>query len=56
MPFFWKHVNGNVFDVWVGNGWDQWSRIRVGRQFSNVIGGNRLATSVMKDVLNSINA
>jgi hypothetical protein len=56
MPFFWKHVHSNIFDVFVGNGWDCWTRIRVGRQFTNVIGGNRIPYKTLQEVVNSINA
>lgn len=55
MPFHWKHLYGNVYDVFVGNGWDNWSRIRVGRDYSSVIGGYRLQSSTMKEVVTSIN-
>jgi hypothetical protein len=55
MTFFWKHLHGNTYDVWMGNGWDNWSRIRVNRDNSYTVGGFRLPNNVMKDVVNSIN-
>jgi hypothetical protein len=55
MPFFWKHLHGNTYDVFVGNGWDNWSRIRVGRDYSSVVDGFRLLPGVMKEVVQSIN-
>lgn len=55
MPFQWKHLHSNVFDVWVGNTWENWSRIRVGRDYSSVIQGNRIPSGVMKEIVASIN-
>ena len=55
MPFQWKHLHGNTFDVWVGNGWDNWSRIKVGRDYSSVVGGFRIPSGLMKEIVNSIN-
>jgi len=54
MSFFWKHLHGNVYDVFVGNGWDNWSRIRVGWNYTPVIAGNRIPESLKKQVIESI--
>lgn len=56
MPFQWKHLHGNTYDVWVGNGWDNWSRIRVGRDYSSVVGGFRISPNLMKEIVTSINS
>lgn len=51
MPHFhYRHVDGIVYDVFIGNGWDNWTRVRVGRDYSQIIGGYRLPAAVLKEV------
>lgn len=56
MSFHWKHLRGNEFDVWVGTGWDGWSRIKVGRDYASVIEGYRILPKTMQEIVNSINS
>jgi hypothetical protein len=46
-----KHVRPNVFDVFVGNGWN-WSRITRRNGDLQIIGGNQLNN----DILNKVKA
>lgn len=34
--------NSNLYDVWQGKGWDQWSRVLVKADFVKVIKGERI--------------
>lgn len=55
MHFHYRHLHGNTYDVFVGNGWDNWSRIRVGRDYSSVIAGYRIPAGLLRDITATIN-
>ena len=54
MTFVWKWLGNNTYDVWVGNGWDNWSRVNVSRHGLHYVGGNRLMAGTSKSVHQSI--
>lgn len=47
---FIKKMKPNVFDVFLGKGWDNWSRVRKGHWGVSVVAGNRLPKSALRDV------
>lgn len=43
MDFLIKRIpNTNLFDVWQGKGWQQWSRVLVKADFVRVIKGDKI--------------
>lgn len=55
MPhFFYRHLTGNIYDVFIGNGWEEWTRIRVGRDYTSIIGGYRLNSGLLKEITTTI--
>jgi hypothetical protein len=47
MPIFVKRLNKNEFDVFIGNGWNNWTRIRRNHWGVRVVGGARLSREVI---------
>lgn len=47
---FIKKLHNNVFDVFLGKGFDHWSRVRRGHWGVSVVAGARLPKSLMKEV------
>ncbi len=45
-----RQVGRYVYDVFLLNGWDNWSRVRKGRSFVSLMGGNRLPHSLLKQL------
>lgn len=54
MNFFWKWLGGNTYDIFVGEGWDNWTRVNVSRHGVHHVAGLRLSTSLAKDIHTSI--
>lgn len=51
---FIKKLHNNVFDVFLGKGYNNWTRVRRGHWGVSVIAGNRVPKSVLKDIQNHI--
>ena len=51
---FIKKLHNNVYDVFLGNGFNNWSRVRRGHWGVSVVAGNRLPKSLLRDVESSI--
>lgn len=51
---FIKRLQPNVFDVFLGKGFDNWSRVRRGHWGVSVIAGNRLPKSTLREVQETI--
>lgn len=47
---FIKKLHTNVFDVFLGKGFNNWSRVRRGHWGVSVIAGNRLPKSALREV------
>ncbi len=45
-----RKLHQNVFDVFLGNGFNNWSRIRRGHWGVSVVAGNRLPKHLLRDV------
>lgn len=45
-----RKVGYNTFDVFMFKGWDNWSRVRVGRQGAYVAKGNKVSRSTLKEL------
>jgi hypothetical protein len=46
--FLIKHIpNTNLYDVWQGQGWDQWSRVLVKADFVTVIKGEKIPVKLL---------
>lgn len=48
-------VNGALFDVFHGVGFEDHSRVLVGRSFIQYVGGRRLTSSEARKLINGIN-
>lgn len=55
MIFHVRRVARNVFDVFEGNQWSSWSRLKAGRNGVYVAQGERLPYAVTKALANGIN-
>lgn len=44
-----RRVTRNIYDVFSGKGWDNWSRLKQGRIGTFVQGGNRMTFSELRD-------
>lgn len=49
-----KKLKPNVFDVFLGRGFANWSRVRRGHWGVSVIAGNRLPKSALREVQETI--
>lgn len=47
---FIKKLHSNVFDVFLGKGFDQWSRVRRGHWGVSVVAGSRLPKTLLREV------
>lgn len=47
---FVKKLKPHVYDVFVGKGWDNWSRVRKGHWGVSVVGGPRLPKATLREV------
>ena len=47
---FIKRLHPNVYDVFVGNGWDNWTRVKRTHYGVSVVGGKRVPRSVLKEI------
>jgi len=47
---FIKKLHPHVFDVFLGKGFDNWTRIRRGHWGVSVVAGSRLPKSLLKEV------
>lgn len=47
---FVKKLKPHVYDVFVGKGWDNWSRVRKGHWGVSVVGGHRLPKATLREV------
>lgn len=47
---FVKKLKPHVYDVFVGKGWDNWSRVRKGHWGVSVVQGNRLPKNALREV------
>ena len=45
-----RKLHGNVFDVFLGKGFNNWTRVRRGHWGVSVIAGNRIPKSVLREV------
>jgi len=43
-------VNGRVYDVFFGEGWENWSRIVSGKTYCHVVGGSNRPNQVLKAI------
>lgn len=50
MHVFVKKLHPNVYDVFLGNGYDNWTRVRRNHYGLNVIAGNRLPHGILREV------
>jgi hypothetical protein len=50
-----KKLHANVFDVFIGVGFNNWTRVRRGHWGVSVIAGNRVPRSVMREIEHSLN-
>ena len=50
MPYYFRYLHGNVYDVFIGDGWDNWGRVAVSKNGCHYVGGIRLPNSVLRDV------
>lgn len=51
-----RRVNGNTYDVFMGNQWDNWSRVRQGRSSAHVQAGAPLPHGVLKHLNHILDA
>ena len=51
---FVKKLHSNVFDVFLGNGFTHWTRVRRGHWGVSVIAGARLPKSLLREVQHKI--
>ncbi len=47
---FLKRLNQNHYDVFIGNGWNNWTRIRRNHWGVSVVAGQRLPRNVIHDL------
>jgi hypothetical protein len=45
-----KKLQPHVFDVFLGKGFNNWTRVRKGHWGVSVVAGQRLPKSIMKDI------
>jgi hypothetical protein len=45
-----RQVRRYVYDVFLFNGWENWSRVRKGRSYVSLVDGNRLPHAVLKQL------
>jgi hypothetical protein len=45
-----RKIHSNVFDVFLGTGWSNWTRVKKTHYGLSVVGGYRLPRSLMKEV------
>lgn len=45
-----KKLHGRMFDVFVGNGFSQWTRVKKTHYGVSVVAGNRLPRHILHDV------
>jgi len=50
-----KKLKPNVFDVFLGKGFDNWSRVRRGHWGVSVVQGNRLPKSALREIQDALN-
>jgi len=51
---FIKCLAPNVFDVFLGNGFSQWSRVRRNHYGLSVVAGNKLPHSALRAISNNL--
>lgn len=51
---FIKKLHPHVFDVFLGNGYNNWTRVRRGHWGVSVIAGNRLPKALLKEIQDAI--
>lgn len=56
MPeYFFKHRSGNVYDIFIGKGWDSYAAITVGQRYARQVGGNyHLSQSLIENIHQTI--
>ena len=47
---FVKRLNKNHYDVFIGNGWNNWTRLRRNHWGMSVVAGQRLPREVLKQL------
>jgi hypothetical protein len=47
---FIRKIQPNVFDVFVGLGWDNWSRVRTSKSGPFVVAGNKLPYATLREL------
>ncbi len=45
-----RKIQPNVFDVFVGMGWDNWSRVRTSKSGPFVVAGNKLPYATLREL------
>lgn len=50
MPIFIKRLDKNQYDVFIGNGWDNWTRIRRQHWGVQYVAGKRLPRSIISEL------
>lgn len=50
LTMFIKKLKPHVYDVFLGKGFDNWSRVRKGHWGVSVVAGNRLPKTLLRDV------
>jgi hypothetical protein len=49
MEYYFKYVSGNHYDIWLGNGWDNWGRVAVSRHACHRVAGVPIPNGVLKE-------
>ena len=52
---FIKKLTPNVFDVFMGKGFDNWTRVRRGHWGISIIAGNRLPKAIIRAIESELN-
>ncbi len=45
-----RRIDNNTYDVFQGNGWDNWTRVRKGRSSTYGVAGQRVNHALLKDL------
>lgn len=49
-----KKLHNNVYDCFLGNGFNNWTRVRRTHYGVSVVGGNRVPRSVLRDIEHNV--
>lgn len=49
-----RRIHNHVFDVFLGNGWSNWSRVKKTHYGISVVSGYRLPRALLRDVENTL--